>query len=140
MLSLRRLVLDKHPVREGVVAAAAASAAAAMGVGVGPATKMRTSVSFPGMGVSSSPRTGGLIGGVGRAEESKQGYEVVVQMELGAKESVMATWDLRRGNDRAKIRVPVSVQPRPTTKTRTGHRGVVVGKREYVFFLSFFFL
>uniref|UniRef100_A0A8H7XKW3 BCAS3 WD40 domain-containing protein n=1 Tax=Psilocybe cubensis TaxID=181762 RepID=A0A8H7XKW3_PSICU len=106
VLSLRRLALDKQPVRDVVGASVHA-----LGVGV-------TSISLPGVGgvgrlSSSSPSTkGGLgtaaISGSGSGSGSgSAGTET--QMELTAKESVLATWTLfaRRDREWAEIKTPV---------------------------------
>ncbi|KIM42507.1 hypothetical protein M413DRAFT_444245 [Hebeloma cylindrosporum] len=101
VLSLRRLIIDKHPVKESIGSGVAASVQA-FGV---------TSISFPGMGggdrISLSPSTSGASRGGSRTSHSPQvGGDP--QMELFAKEGMVATWDLRRKRDWAEFKRPVT--------------------------------
>jgi len=100
VLSLRRLITDKHAVKDGIGSGVAASVQA-LGV---------TSISFPGMGagdrVSMSPSTSAASRGGSRTSQSQQVGDPL--MELGAKENIVATWDLRR-RDLAEFKK--SVQP-----------------------------
>lgn len=99
VLSLRRLIVDKHAVKESIGSGVAASVQA-LGV---------TSISFPGTGgadrISLSPSTSAASRGGSRSSQSQQVADPL--MELGAKESVVATWDLRRRRDLAEFKRPV---------------------------------
>ena len=101
ILSLRRLIIDKHAVKESIGGGVAASVQA-LGV---------TSISFPGMGaadrMSTSPSTSSTSRGGSRHSHAPQVGDPL--LELGAKENVVATWDLRRRGDLAEFKR--SVQP-----------------------------
>ena len=116
VLSLRRLSLDKHFVREqGLGMAAAAASVQALGV---------TSISLPGMGgagkLARSPsRPGG---------NASVGVDPPVA-ELVAQESTVATWDLQRRKDWVEIKRRI-VNPEPQPRVSGG---------EYVFYFIFYF-
>ncbi|KDR68050.1 hypothetical protein GALMADRAFT_1050690 [Galerina marginata CBS 339.88] len=120
-LSLRRLTLGKQPVNDtalplglGVGVGVAASAAAS-------AIGMVTSVSLPGRGgagrlsASSSPSSRTPVVGIGSGRNLSGGSDgrgkaqgvQESEMELIAKASVVATWDLRRARDWVEVRVPI---------------------------------
>ncbi|KAF8801837.1 hypothetical protein BYT27DRAFT_7114060, partial [Phlegmacium glaucopus] len=97
VLSLRRLSLDQHLVREqGLGMAAAAASVQALGV---------TSISLPGMGgagkLAVSPSRSG---GSGNKQSLVADSPVV---ELVAKESTVATWHLQRRTDWVEIKQPI---------------------------------
>lgn len=129
-LSLRRLTLDKHPVKDQSLAGGVVSSVHALGV---------TSISLPGMGgagrLSSSPSTKGNLstavvgsGGSGATKSAD------VPMELTAKESIMATWDLQRNRDWAEIKSPIHPHVKSTSTANVG------GTREYVFAYAITFI
>jgi hypothetical protein len=107
VLSLRRLSLDKHVVREkGLGMAAAAASVQALGV---------TSISLPGMGgagrLALSPSRSGGSGG----NKSSTAVDPPVT-ELVAKESIVATWNLQRRTDWVEIKeriVNPDIKPQP---------------------------
>jgi hypothetical protein len=114
VLSLRRLSLDKHSVREqGLGIAAAAASVQALGV---------TSISLPGMGgagkLARSPSRPG-----GNASTSVDPPVT----ELVAEESTVATWDLQRRTDWVEIKQRI-VDPEPQPRVSGG---------ECVFFFFF---
>lgn len=116
VLALRRLTIDKQPVKEQGLGASMH----ALGV---------TSISLPGMGgagrLSASP--------AGRASEAAAAAGVRAgepAMELVVREGVEATWDLKRARDAVEIKTPVM------PKGREGPRGDPAA--ECV--LSFFFV
>ncbi|KAF8166691.1 hypothetical protein BJ912DRAFT_889225 [Pholiota molesta] len=101
VLSLRRLAIDKHPEKEQGIGGVAASVHA-LGV---------TSISLPGMGgagrLSSSPSTRGTAGALSSGRSTSSAKVEEPPMELVGKETVEATWDLKRGRDWVEIKTPV---------------------------------
>jgi hypothetical protein len=118
-LSLRRLVIDKHAVKESIGSGVAASVQA-LGA---------TSISLPGMGgagrLGSSPSTSAVVRGGSKGSHSQQS-EGDPLMELEARDIVVATWNLKRKRNRAEFKRAVE----PTVPIK--RRGGVVGG-EYVF-------
>ncbi|KAJ3484267.1 hypothetical protein NLJ89_g11995 [Agrocybe chaxingu] len=96
VLSLRRLTLDKHLVREQGIGGVAASVQV-LGV---------TSISLPGMGssgrLSSSPSSAAKTGA-----QTAAARVVDPPTELGAKESEVATWNLGRERGWEEIKRPM---------------------------------
>ena len=114
VLSLRRLSLDKHLVREqGLGMAAAAASVQALGV---------TSISLPRMGSA---------GRLARSPTRSGGSGVVDPpvVELVARESNVATWHLQRRTDWVEIKQRIF---NPDIKHQPGLSG------EYVLFILFF--
>jgi hypothetical protein len=101
VLSLRRLAIDKHPEKEQGIGGVAASVHA-LGV---------TSISLPGMGgagrLSSSPSTRGTAGALSSGRSTSSAKVEEPPMELVGKETVEATWNLKRGRDWVEIKTPV---------------------------------
>ncbi|KAF8903655.1 hypothetical protein CPB84DRAFT_1773819 [Gymnopilus junonius] len=99
VLSLRRLILDKHPVKEGGISTAIGGIGGSVGAAAAHALGV-TSISLPGMGgagkLSSSPSLKVSVGG-GRDVKKDVGSDS--DMELGAKESTVVWWDLRSGRE-----------------------------------------
>ena len=102
-LTLRRLTIDKQPVKEQGLGASMH----ALGV---------TSISLPGMGsagrLSSSPvarmsETASAAAGVRAGEQA---------MELAVREGLEATWDLKRARDAGEIKTPVMPRGREGPK------------------------
>lgn len=107
ILSLRRLTIGKQAVKDQGIAASMH----ALGV---------TSISLPGMGgagrLSSSPST--------KAPESAKVKVDDPPMELVARVSVEATWDLRRGGrDHVEIKTPI-LPAQAVDRQRGGAHGV----------------
>ena len=98
------------------------------GIGSGVAASVQalgvTSISFPGMGtgdrMSMSPSTSAASRGGSRTSQSQQVGDP--PMELGAKENIVATWDLRRRRDLAEFKR--SVQPVGGGKGKVGRECV----------------
>ncbi|KAF8952387.1 hypothetical protein BDZ97DRAFT_1930866 [Flammula alnicola] len=112
ILSLRRLTIEKHLVKEQGVSGGVAASVQALGV---------TSISLPGMGgagrLSSSPSN------KANATSSKSPTSAGIAdppMELAAKESIEATWDLKRGRDWVEMKMPVQPRQMPAADSRRG--------------------
>ena len=95
-----------------------------------------TGISFPGMGsadrLSMSPSTPAASRGGSRNSHLQKVGDP--PMELAAKESVVATWDLRRKRDWVEFKRAVQ----PNILVSTGKRKEKVG-RECVFYLVYLF-
>jgi len=121
VLSLRRLIIDKRALKDSIGSGVAASVQA-LGA---------TSISLPGMGgagrLSSSPS----ISAVSRGPHS-QLAPADPPMELGARDIVVATWDLKRKEDwvefKRAVQPTVLISNDPTGK---GRGGAIFG--EYVY-------